>query len=120
MAGPARITLHETGGCNVCNPALRGAVAEGLNVQFELEGKNCRHCNSPGRHRALARMIDTVGEPLLKRLGISGTARALSAAPGHGEQHLLGPLCGSFQTFSLFGNYGKNTLQCDVPRPFAL
>jgi SAM-dependent methyltransferase len=104
----------ETGGCNVCNPALRKAVSEGRDVEFELNGKNCRHCKSAGRHRALARMIDTVGEPLLRELGIAGAAHALCAAAGGNERHLLAPLTGSLLTFSLFGAYGKNHVQSDI------
>jgi Methyltransferase domain len=104
----------ETGGCNVCNPTLRKAVSEGRDVKFELNGKNCVNCKSPGRQRALARMIDTVGEPLLRELGVAGTARALCAAAGEGERSLLLPLTSSLLTFSLFGAYGKGHVQCDI------
>jgi SAM-dependent methyltransferase len=114
MEGPVRVKLREAGGCNVCNPALRKAVAEGRDATFDLDGKNCRYCKSPGRQRALARMIDRVGEPLLRELEIAGKARALCAAPGAAERYLLDPLVDSLLTFSLFGSYGKDHIQCDI------
>ena len=106
--------LRDAGGCNVCNPALRRAVAEGRDAAFDLDGKNCRYCASPGRHRALARMIDTVGAPLLRALGLLGTARAICAAAGTGERSLIEPLVSSLLSFSLFGTYGKDHVHCDV------
>ncbi len=106
--------LMETGGCNVCNPVLRRIVAEGRKADFELDGKNCARCKSAGRHRALARMIDTVGEPLLTDFGVSRRARVLCAAAGGIERSLLSPLAASLVTFSLFGSYGKDHVQCDI------
>lgn len=104
----------QTGGCNVCNPTLRHAVAEGRDVAFDLDGKNCRFCKSPGRHRALTRMIDTTGAPLLRESGLYGKSRTLAAAAGGAERFLLSELSGSIVSFSLFGSYGKDHIQCDV------
>jgi hypothetical protein len=106
--------LRDAGGCNVCNSALRRAVAEGRAALFDLDGKDCRFCASPGRHRALARMIDTVGEPLLHELQLKSRARAICAAAGGGERYLIEPLVSSMLSFSLFGTYGKDHVQCDV------
>jgi hypothetical protein len=114
MEGFPRVRLRQSGGCNVCNPALRRAVAEDRETSFDLEGKNCRFCASPGRHRALARMIDTVGISTLRELGLMGTARAICAAPGVAERYLIASLAGSTLSFSLFGTYGKEHVQCDV------
>lgn len=108
------IELRRSGGCNVCNPALRQAVSEGREVAFDLEGKNCRYCKTPGRHRALARAVDTVGAPMLRTMKLLGTARAICAAPGVGERYLIESLAGSMLAFSLFGTYGKDHVQCDV------
>jgi SAM-dependent methyltransferase len=101
-------------GCNVCNPALRAAVAQGYSNSFAVDGKDCARCGAPGRHRALAWMLDTVGMPLLRDLGLLGTARSLCAAPGHHERRLLEPFMASLVTFSLFGKYGEEHIACDI------
>ncbi len=106
--------VRETGGCNVCNPALRKAVSEGRQVAFDLEGKNCAYCKSPGRHRALARVLDVYVGPLLVKLGLSGGARTIGAASGNAERFLLEPFASSMTLFSLFGEYGETHVKCDI------
>ena len=102
------------GGCNICDPDLRQAVTAGQAVTFDLKDGNCVVCDSRPRIRAMARMIDTHGTELCRRLGISGTAHALLAAAVTAERQLLKPLIGSAETFSLFGKYGPDHVQCDV------
>ncbi len=102
------------GGCNICDPDLRQAVTAGQAVTFDLKDGNCVVCDSRPRIRAMARMIDTHGTELCRRLGIYGTAHALLAAAVTAERQLLKPLIGSAETFSLFGKYGPDHLQCDV------
>lgn len=101
-------------GCNVCSASLRTAVAQGYGFQFEFDGNDCSNCGAPGRHRALAWMLDTTGIPLLRELGLLGSAGALCAAPGHHERQLLRPLTASLVSFSLFGRYGAEHITCDI------
>jgi hypothetical protein len=102
------------GGCNLCNPALRAALALNEPVSFTVDKKHCTVCGSPLRQQAMGQMLDRRGGALLAELGLKGTARAIMAAPGRHERDLLRPLVASMQPFSLHGSYGDHHVTCDT------
>ncbi len=103
-------------GCNYCNPVLRAEAEAGIITSCETDegGQNCIRCHSRPRIRAMAYTIGTIGRSACETLGICGSAQGLMASPSGLERELIGPLTSSLVTFSLYGNYGKGHVTCDI------
>lgn len=107
--------------CNVCDPELRMAAADGKPVVFPVEKDRCMRCGAVARIRAMAYALDKRGRALCQSAGLESGAQGLLAAPAQSETKLHAPLLKSWTTCSLYGSYGRDHVQCDLKdlAPFA-